>query len=418
MSSLSRTFESRVQSARLRIADLSSLRRRVALPPRYDITKRQWSALELSLSAAEARLRSRLNRASDQYLGNADDVVVARSLNSVLGEIELELSRAFTFFDTYMDVISQRYMADLGPVLAGCDVLAWEAIKRDHPALRLTEPPLVFCDRGFGASIIRESVTLPDGTANPIPLIQIPYSRLKEKCNLTSILHEAGHQALARLGLVHVIPGVIRAALARSGAGNSLRDLFALWSSEIGPDFWTFCAAGIAGPAGIREILALPPGHVFRVSWTDPHPPPYLRVLLSFEWCRFQWGRGPWDLWEEQWTALYPVESAAAGTRALLKEGLARLGVVARALLTTRFRALNGRTIPELFNLNAIAPATLARVAAGAASGRLDLTGLMPSAQLAVFRLIKERGLYSEERLDRVMTEWLVRLGQRRHSLD
>lgn len=407
----------RVQSARLRIGDLSSLRRRVALPPEHDITAQQWSALELGLSTAQARLIARLKRAADQYLGNVDDVRVARSLNAVLGEIELELSRTFTFFDTYMDVLSQRYMVDLGPTLAGCDVLAWEAINRDHPALRLTEPPLVFCDRGFGASIIRESVTLPDGTANPIPLIQIPYSRLKEKCNLTSILHEAGHQALARLGLVRVIPDVLRAALARAGASGSMRDLFALWSSEIGPDFWTFCSSGIAGPAGLREILALPPSHVFRVSWSDPHPPPYLRVLLSFEWCRFQWGRGPWDSWEDQWTALYPIDGVGRRSREILKEGVARLPVVARTLLTTRFRALNGRTIPHLFDLASLAPSTLGQVAARARSGRLELTGLAPSAQLAVFRLIKEQGLHSEERLDRVMTEWLTKLGQRRPYL-
>jgi hypothetical protein len=358
-----------------------------------------------------------LKRAADQYLGHANDVRVARSLNAVLGEIELELSRTYTFFDTYMDVLSQRSMADLGPVLAGCDVLAWEAINRDHPALRLTEAPLVFCDRGFGASIIRESVTLPDGTANPIPLIQIPYSRLKEKCNLTSILHEAGHQALARLGLVRVLPEVLRSALARAGASGSLRDLFALWSSEIGPDFWTFCASGMAGPAGIREILALPPSHAFRVSWTDPHPPPYLRVLLSFAWCRFQWGLGPWDSWERQWTALYPVDSVGGRAREVLKEGATRLPVVARTLLTTRFRTLNGRTIPQLFDLAGVAPFVLDRVAAGARSGTLELTGLSPGAQLAVFRVIKEQGLHSEERLDRVMTEWLTRLGRRRPHL-
>ena len=84
---------------------------------------------------------------------------------------------AFTFFDTYMDVLTQRRSPELGPVLAGCDVLAGMRWPGASDATR--RPPLVFCDRGFGASIVRESVPFPDGTPNPMPLIQIPYSRLK-----------------------------------------------------------------------------------------------------------------------------------------------------------------------------------------------------------------------------------------------
>jgi hypothetical protein len=332
-------------------------------------------------------------------------------LNAALGDIELELSRAYTFFDTYMDVLTQRYSTRLGPLLAGCDVLAWHGMRRDHPALRIVEPPLVFCDRGFGASIIRESVRLPDGTPNPIPLIQIPYSRLKEKCNLTSVLHEVGHQALMRLGLVSALPKALRAALARAGASPLTRDMFALWSSEIGPDFWTFCTSGMAAAAGLREILALPPSHVFRVSWTDPHPPPYLRVLLSFEWCRQQWGRGDWDAWRREWTALYPLEGATGEARTILAEGVTHLPTVARTLFATRFRTLDGRRLPDLFRLSDLSPPALAAVAAGLDAGTLRLTGVSPPTQLAVFRFIRERSRISEERLDGIMSGWLTRLG-------
>jgi hypothetical protein len=412
-----RSLEQRVQSAGLRIRELSSLRTAVALPPKHDITEHQWSTLQLQLNAVEARLQGRLKRAADQYLGSAARLQPARSLNAVLGEIEMELSRAFTFFDTYMDVLTQRHTPELGRLLAGCDVLAWGAIRRNHAALRIVAPPLVCCNRGYGAMIIRESVPLPDGSPNPIPLIQIPYSRLKEKCNLTSILHEAGHQALSRLGLVTAIPDAFRAALARAGASEQMKDLWALWSSEIGPDFWTFCASGIAAAGGIREILALPPNQVLRISWTDPHPPPYLRVLLTFEWCRQQWGRGVWDQWEKQWVALYPLGRATAEAKQVLTQGLLHLPVLTRALLTTRFRTLNGQRVPDLFDLRSLSPAALAPVAAGAAKGVLRLGGLAPAAQLAVFRLIKESGRFSEEALDAVMTRWLIGLAIRRPSL-
>jgi hypothetical protein len=416
MNRLANRFEPRIASLRLRIGDLSSLRSLVDLPPQHDIGRRQWSVLGLQLSATEQRLSSRLSRAARAYPSGEDDLAGARRLNGELGALELALAGAYTFFDTYMDVLTQRRTPRIGRLLAGCDVLAWSAMRRDHPALRAIEPPLVFCDRGFGASIVRERVSLPDGSPNPMPVIQIPYSRLREKPNLTSIFHEAGHQVLAQLGLTTVLPRVIRRALNRAGASSTVVGLFSRWSSEIGPDFWTFCGSGIAAAGGIREILALPPENALRVSWSDPHPPPYLRPQLAFELCRQQWGRGVWDRWELEWTQLYPLAMADREHRGLLRQCVRMIPVVAHALLTTRFRQLSGRRLADLWELGALAPAVLWPRVVASDAGRLNLSGLTPGSQLAVFRLLKERGRISEEALDALMARWLVRLGEeRRH---
>jgi hypothetical protein len=415
MKGLSHSLQTRVDSIRIRVESLSSLRELVALPREYDVTRRQWSVLESQLSTAEARLLSRLKRGAGKFLRHVHETHAARSLNVLLGEVELDMSKAFTFFDTYMDVLTQRNTPELGPMLAGCDVLAWDGLKRDHPALAIVEPPLVYCDRGFGASILREEVLLPDGTPNPMPLIQIPYSKLKEKHNLTSVLHEVGHQAMVRLGLVTAIPKAFVAALKQAGAPDGIRELFSLWSSEIGPDFWTFCASGIAQAAGIKEILALPPNYVFRVSWTDPHPSPYLRVLLAFEWCRQVWGRGDWDRWEKEWLELYPLNEVPTETRRTVRKARRYLPLVGRVLLDRRFRVLNGKTIADLFDLSGLAPLKLKRIAVGADSGILKLKGLSPSVQLAVFRTVRERGNLREEAMDRIMTKWLLELGERRN---
>jgi hypothetical protein len=339
---------------------------------------------------------------------------VAARLNAVLGELELDLTKAFTFFDTYADVLTQRASPVLGGLLAGCDVLAWDALKKDHPALDQVEPPLVHCDRGFGASILREGVRLPGSAPNPMPLIQIPYTKLKEKYNLTSVHHEVGHQALRRTGLQSAIPKVLRAALERAGASPIIARLYALWSSEIGPDFWAFCCTGLAQSAAVREILSLPLAHTMRVSESDPHPPPYLRVLLSFEWTRQVWGRGEWDHWEQDWETCYPMKEASAGTRKILEEAKIYLPLVSSTLLNAKFRVLDGRTIPDLFDLSAVAPWKLKAVAATAKSGCLNLTGLSPSVQLAVFRILRENSQLSEDALNHVMSKWLRKLGQQR----
>jgi hypothetical protein len=407
----------RAESLRFRVHSLAGLRALVALPQSRDLTERQWSLIEPRMAAAAARLSDRARQAAERWLPRVHEPQAARQLNAALGRIELDVARAFAFYDTYMDVLTQRRSPELGVVLGGCDVLARDAMARPHPALRLVEPPLVYCDRGFGASILRESVPFPDGSPNPMPLIQIPYARLKQKYNLTSILHEAGHQALNRMGLVDVLPRAFRAALARAGAPAAIRDLYALWAFEIGPDFWAFCLAGAAEANALRDLFALPPAHALRIAYADPHPPPYLRALLGFAWCRQAWGRGPWDEWEAEWIKLYPLEAAPPETRRLVRQACAFIGVIGDALFRTRLTALGGRALPDLFDLTAVAPATLMPIAAAARSGRLRLGRLPTCAQLAVFHLVRDSGRLDEAGLDRVMTTWLLELGAKRYRV-
>jgi hypothetical protein len=400
----------RYTAALARAEALGNIRLIVDLPPGRDLAPRQWAVVELELQVVSARLQNRLREAARRYLPGTHEPRAARAFNAIIGKIELDMSTAFTFFDTYADVLTQRLPVGLGQLLAGCDVLAWDALNRDHPALAIIQPPIVYCDRGFGASVAREGIPTPGSGRNPLPLIQIPYSRLQEKYNLTSVLHEAGHEAMKRLQLDTEMPAVIRSRLSRAGAPPFVIDRFAMWMSEIGPDFWTFCAAGHAQAAGIKEILALPPSYVFRASPWDPHPMPYLRARLSFEWCRQVWGQGIWDEWDTSWQALYPLAAADRPSRQLARSASTYLPVVSDVLLSYRFTSLNGRRLPDLFNLSLLAPARLDRIAATAPSKQLDLRPLSPAAQLAVFRSIRDRGRISEDTIDRMMTRWLVTL--------
>ncbi|MBO9623866.1 MAG: hypothetical protein J7500_14250 [Sphingomonas sp.] len=387
------------------------------LSPEIDITERQWAVIEPQLVASSARLSARLHRAAEALLPKAGDAAPARNLNGALGQIELDMSRAFTFFDTYMDVLTQRHAPVLGAMLAGCDVLALEAMRRDHPALATIEPPLVYCERGIGAAIARESVPFPDGSMNPMPLIQIPYARLSEKYNLTSLLHEAGHQALARLQLVGALPKLVEEALQAAGASRTTSQLYAHWMSEIGPDFWAFGLTGVAEAAAVCEIFAMPSSQALRIAPGDPHPPPYLRALLCFDWCRRAWGMGPWDAWEHDWLDAYPLDAVPPETRRILIEARRCIPVVSHALFGGRFRELGGRRLLDLLDLPAVAPARLEQIA-GSTVRKIALEGLTPCAQLAAFRMIRVWRKVPEQRLDRMMTEWLVKLGKGRRLLN
>lgn len=410
-SDLQRRFISVINKVKL----LSSLRKSVAPGADYDIAESQWSAIESPLLAIEAKFHLTLKKEGREYLKHIHQAEAQRDLTLLLGRTELELSKSFVYFDTFVDLLSQRHLPEVGLLLGGCDVLAWDALRKDHPALSIIEKPLVSFNRGFGASILREGVPLPDGTPNPLATIQIPYTKIKAKYNLTSVIHEAGHSAMVQLGLVNVLPRAINEALAGAGAPRLIRKLFALWCLEIGPDFWGFCNSGAAQALSVMEILTLPQERVFRVSATDPHPPPFLRVLIAFEWCRQQWGSGDWDEWERQWLTVYPLTEASAGDRKVLAAGKRYLPAVSRALLRTKFGALDKRNIPSLFDFDSIAPVRLERLVRDADnSGILDLSRLSPCGQLALFRMLRNKSNLSEQSLDRLMTTWLVNLARGR----
>lgn len=404
----------RATSLTARIEALGGLRALVSLTPAHDLAPRQWQAIESQLSPVRTELLARLKRGLRQDLAEAHQPAAARRLNALMGQTELDLSRAYGVFDLYADLLTQRHSPELGLLLAGCDRLAADALHRPHPALEVLQCPLVHCDQGFGASIFREGVQVRGLPPNALPLIQIPYSRLNsEKYNLTSVQHEVGHQALTQLKLLGALGQTLGRAAA--GWGAELSRLFSLWAFEIGPDFWAFGLSGLAQAAGVRDILALPPTQVFHVSSYDPHPPPYLRALLGFEWCRQVWGRGPWDAWEQDWLTLYPLETAGKAAR-VLAQGRRALPTVAQALLDTRFITLDKRPLSALFDLGVLAPDRLERAVGEVAAGRLNLRGLPSGAHLAVFRLIRDQRRLSEDALDRTMGAWLTRLGQRRLS--
>ena len=130
--------------------------------------------------------------------------------------------------------------------------------------------------------------------------------------------------------------------------------MFCNWASEIGPDFWTFCCCGTAHALTIKEILSLPSKYVFKVSKFDPHPPPFLRVLLAFEWCRQMWGNGKWDNWQREWIEFYPMHMAPERSWRIFEIGRDLLKIISKILFTAKFSSLNWKSIPSLFDFKSI----------------------------------------------------------------
>lgn len=349
----------RIDSMARRIDALTGLKELVGEEWSRVLSGSQWRVIEQSLVAKAHLFRSQLRDVARQFLPVANAPGAAMLCNERLGQLELQLSTSYGVFDTFADVVTQRLSPKLGPLLLDCDALAKDALKRDVPALQVVEDPLVYCDRGFGASTLREGVLFPDGSPNPLPLIQVPYTRLTEPLHLTSVIHEVGHEISVRLALLPVFGILARRVCERIVISSQVGEFYAYWMSELVPDFIGFCAAGLAQPASIKEILALPHAEVFRLDAFDPHPPPYLRVLMAFAWCRTAWGHGPWDDWEDRWRMLYPVARLGADHRAVIKQCEGALIPLAEAMMAERLRVLDGRRIVELYGTTNTHPAQI-----------------------------------------------------------
>lgn len=407
----------RYESVQNKIRSLSTLREVLDLTKHNDITERQWEAIQSQLVNVKSGYIKKLKTRGRELLQEINKIESRRELNYLLGKVELDLSRSFIFYDTFLDILSQRLIPGIGPLLKGCDNIAFDSIRKDSPVLSTITKPIVYFDRGFGASTRREGVSMSDGSQNPVTTIQIPYSKLRSKYSLTSIIHETGHSVMVRLGIDKELYSEIKNALRRAGADKVIQKGFSIWSKEIGPDFWGFLNCGISQAIETRELLSLPYRDVFNISFDDPHPPPYLRILLLIDWCRKQWGTGDWDEWESEWKRLYPMDKLSEKNKVIIKEAERSIHVVSRVLFNKRFRGINNKTFPSLFDMNEISPHRFKRILEnGKASGFINLSSLSVCGQLGFFGYLRNKTKITESEIDKLMTKWLIHLGDKKIS--
>jgi hypothetical protein len=399
-------FLNKIESLKIRSQNLKNLKQDISLSAEIDLKKEQWDVLNSQLAAMANKLLNKLRSSTDRFLSDTENPVIKKQLVQLLGELELEVTQCYEFYDTYMDLLTQRLCKPIGTLLRGCDAIALDGLSRGFLA-DISLQPIVYFDRGFGAKTCREGVDILRGVPNPMQFIAIPYSRLAEKYNLISIYHEVGHQTLVKLNMVVLLQKVINEKLAKAGAPVIIRTLFTNWVKELGPDFWAFCLTGMAQTCSLRDVLFLPEEQTTYVSTMQQHPPAYLRFLTSVHWCRYLWGRGDWDEWEKEWKEKYPLDKLDSITRNVLLTAEKFLPLIARIFCDTKYKKLDGKTILSLFSIAELAPEKLKKLAAQT----IDLTNgfqkLPLGVQLASFRLMRENRTFKQPMIDKTMTAWL-----------
>ncbi len=281
--------------------------------------------------------------------------------------VRLRFHAALTQFDLFSDVLTQRSEHEFGVWLAGLDALAVDALKIEGKYFEL---PGVACylDRGIGAAIRRVRTRLPGGRENPVAIIRVPRERMIGSGIASSLVHEVGHQGAALLNLVESLRKELQRKIHSDG---SPWRLWQQWISEIIADFWSVAQIGVGSTLGLMGVVSLPRAFVFRISEEDPHPSPWIRVMLSASIGQALYPDSQWRRLREVWMRLYPRTGIDPEKEQLFQGLEATIQEFVELLTQHRPRTLEGISLLEIFPVSDRQPDRL-RNLYGQWSGRFN----------------------------------------------
>jgi hypothetical protein len=272
--------------------------------------------------------------------------------------LRLRFNNVLSQFDLFADVLTQRSEHETGVWLSGLDIVAADALTLPG----YFQPPAVICylDRGPGAAIRRARTRLPGGTENPVAIIRVPRERMVGSGIASSLVHEVGHQAAALLDLVESLRPVLK-GMQQSGDPDRIAwQFWERWISEIVADFWAVARIGIGATMGLMAVVSLPQAFVFRVTIDDPHPSPYVRVLLSCSIGHALYPHQQWATIAGLWRSFYPLDGLKPETRSLFEKIIATAPGFVALLVNHRPKSLRGKSIAEVMTTHERTPDRLA----------------------------------------------------------
>jgi hypothetical protein len=318
-------------------------------------------AIDVALSPARRELRERV-LAFVRWVTESDGTVSPADAQARFTTMRLRFNAVLTQFDIFADVLTQRAQHGFGLWLAGLDVLAADALqlRGDYYA-----PPPVICymDRGHGAAIRRARTRLPGGEDNPVAIIRVPRERMVGTGVASSLVHEVGHQGSELLDLLPGLRDLLRAQQRGSDAERAPWILFERWISEIMADCWSVARVGITSTLGLMGVMSLPRAFVFRIGLDDPHPFPWIRVLLSCQIGAAFYPDPQWARLAGVWRTFYPPTDLPEQKRDLLAALESRLPTFVDLLVQHRPKALRGATLSEALGVGDRQPAALRHLA-------------------------------------------------------
>lgn len=374
------TWEAQALLARL--GQLEPLSLRTPAAPAAALAPAAMSAIEEHLIRERRELRKEVLAFLAWLKGAAGRAAPPHQHQQRFALLKMRFNAELDSLDIFADVLNQRSEHDTGLWLGGLDAAASDGLRR--PGF-LTMPPAVvtYLDRGHGAAIRRARTRLPGRGTNPVAVIRVPRERMVGSGIGSSLLHEVGHQAAAILDLVTSLRGALRQRAARASSDLPAWRLWERWISEIVADLWALGTLGISATTGLIGVISLPRHFVFRMRLDDPHPLPWVRVVLSCEMGRQLFRDPQWDHLERLWADFYPAQSQSFPRRRLLQLLLGTMPDFVRLLLEHRSARLQWRSLREALPASARSPARLRQLYRSSSGDISQLCNVSPTLAMA-----------------------------------
>lgn len=271
--------------------------------------------------------------------------------------------RAQKAWDFFRDKLDLRYSPNVKAPLWVADTIAWNC---HRPVLDmavqfkliestyLREPPLVYCTAEYSPATWVRGSRPNDGRAYdlgesklPIPVIELPWDHLGNAWEYLALHHEVGHDIEADLNLRPVLQQSLQQILSAAGVPSARTKIWLAWEGEV---FADFCGLQLAGPAfteALMHLLLLPSGEVKTYNEDDPHPTPYVRILLNAAYVRTlgdaQAIKDHATRIETRWKAVYGEDSGDQELDDLTQD----FPLVWKAMMDTAFPILKNHVVRE-----------------------------------------------------------------------
>lgn len=342
-----------------------------------DALKKITDLLEKSKSALRRKIYKFIDKLREsQHLSKSSELQTEFSI------LKLRFNSILDQLDIFADVLSQRGEHDVGIWLSGLDTLAEDGLSI---VKQFTEVPslMVYLDRGHGAAIRRARTRLPGGDENPVAVIQIPRERMVGSGIASSLIHEVGHQAAALLDLVASLKTLLTERKNKPGDTTAWK-YFERWISEIICDVWATGHLGITATLGLMGVVTLPRYFQFRLDLNDPHPAPYARVLLSYQFGKRIYPHSQWDSLWKMWKEFYPKQGLRSEIIAILDKIETETPSFVDLVLNHTTKEMKGKKLIELFPVSERIPENLKHIYKSWKSKRISLDGMPPTLVFAV----------------------------------
>lgn len=369
------------------------------------------SALERYLVKGRRELHGLVTAFLD-WLRGAHATVSADEAQRRYTFLRLKFNATLTQFDLFNDVVTQRSESENGVWLSGLDAVAADALAMPGD-FYLAPPVICYLDRGPGAAIRRARTRLPGGGENPVAVVRVPRERMIGSGIASSLIHEVGHQGAALLDLVNSLRPALQAMQRSDPARRREWQLWERWISEIVADFWSVARVGVVSTLGLMGVVSLPRVFVFRLNDDDPHPIPWIRVMLSCAMGVAMFPHPQWARLAEAWHDFYPTATLEPETVDLL--GSLRQSMPDFVALMMRHRppALRGQTLPDVLDVAARQPARLGQLYRQWSETPPLMYRAAPSLVFAVLGQARADGQVGPEDenvlLAKLLTHWALR---------